>query len=445
MNSVKQIMAWMIALCSILSFQSCIDREFDEPPACVEPGLTANTTIADLKALFNQNLVTITDSLIISGKVVADDESGNFYKQIAVEDATGGITVLIDGSSLFNSFPVGRTIFIKCKGLMLDDYNGLIQLGGSVDNSGVSPQLGGIPATLMDDYFAKGCDFTAPVPTIVSIGDLNNNHQSRLVTLENVEFDAASQGQPWADAVTQNTVNHNLVDCDGLSLIVRTSGYANFAADILPTGNGRITGIYSVYGADGQLFVRTLDDAIMNDTLCNEQVIIPGGDPVDSVSEDFESVTNNEDIDLQNWTNYYVTGGRKWQGKYFATDNNSYAQATAYSTGSAIPEMEAWLITPPLNMDVITTMTLLTATSFWVHDGLSVKYSPDYNGTNVESATWLPLSLTLAGSSSASNDWVASGNVDLTAYNGVGYIGFCYTGNSISLTSTFRLDDIDIH
>lgn len=60
-----------------------------------------------------------------------DDRSGNYYKTLVIQDATGGIEVKFDGY-LYNQFPVGRQVYIKCKGLVLTDYAGLTQLAGSV-------------------------------------------------------------------------------------------------------------------------------------------------------------------------------------------------------------------------------------------------------------------------------------------------------------------------
>lgn len=443
MNFFKKVFSLALLACGLLTFNACVDRDFDEPPSCVEAGLTATHTIAELKALYTGSLLTITEDIIVSGKVVADDESGNFFEQLVIQDATGGISVKINGSNLFNSYPIGRTVYLKCKGLILGDYNDLIQIGGAMDNSGSTPALDGIPVTLLETYLFKGCDFTTLAPTTVTLTQLNNTYQNKLVTIEGVEFDGASQGQTWANAVTLSSVNLTIEDCNGFSLIVRSSGYSSFASDVVPSGNGSITGIYSVFGADGQLLIRDLTDVNMNDTLCDGNIVIPPtGDPLTSLNEDFSSVTTNVDINFSGWTNYYVDGGRKWRGKIF--ESEAYAQATAYSTGSPVENMEAWLITPPLNMDVITNMSLNTSNAFWMHNGLSIWISTDYDGTNVTSATWQELDCTIAGQSAGNYNWVPSGDINLSAYNGTAYIGFKYVGNSTSQTTNYQIDDIVI-
>ena len=100
----------LFALLISLTTWGCIDREFDEPPVGELPDLEANATIAQLKALHTlggaSNLVT--EDWIVDGVVVADDESGNFFKNIVIQDETGGIAIRLNSTGLYNDFPVGR-------------------------------------------------------------------------------------------------------------------------------------------------------------------------------------------------------------------------------------------------------------------------------------------------------------------------------------------------
>jgi hypothetical protein len=41
----------------------------------------------------------------------------------------------MDGSGLYTSYPVGRKVAVKLKGLWLGDYAKMIQLGAAVDRS----------------------------------------------------------------------------------------------------------------------------------------------------------------------------------------------------------------------------------------------------------------------------------------------------------------------
>lgn len=114
----------------------------------------------------------ITSDLIISGIVVADDKSGNLYKQLFIEDATGGLQILLDANSLYGTYPVGRRIFIKCKDLCLSDYNNTMELGVKALVGGV-PSLEGIPANLISKYVVGGSINNPVVPVVVTYAELN--------------------------------------------------------------------------------------------------------------------------------------------------------------------------------------------------------------------------------------------------------------------------------
>ncbi len=251
---------------------ACVKQEFDAPPE--EPkssDLTATISIKELKAFHKIQgaFDKITDEKwIVEGVVVADDQSGNYYKTIVIQDATAGIDIRLDATSLYNEFPVGRKVFIKCKDLTISDYNGQIQLGGGTfkNNSGFD-QLAGIEQLLIPTYVFKGALNQKITPREVKIGELTSDMMSTLVTLKDVEF--ADPTVTYADGVKKLTQNRTIVDCDISTVALRTSGYANFANDKVPQGKGTLTGIFSVFGTTNQFFIRDPSDAKMTDTRCN--------------------------------------------------------------------------------------------------------------------------------------------------------------------------------
>ena len=163
----------LVAAAGIVTITSCRDDEFDAPPAGgTDPNLVANTTIADLKAgyVYDQ-FDTIKTEKIISGIVTADDKSGNFYKTIIIQDETAAIAIRLDVSDYYTKYPIGRRIFVKCRGLIIGDYNNLIQLGGFIDYSDpVQPSVEPIPFTLVDKYIFPGVSGLSVAPKNVTIG-----------------------------------------------------------------------------------------------------------------------------------------------------------------------------------------------------------------------------------------------------------------------------------
>src|ERR1044071_3449522 len=88
------------------------NKEFDAPPAYVPPDLTPTLTIAELKARhITGSYEVLANDDILEGVVVANDSSGNFYKQIIIEDTSAGIAINIDDYNLYTSYPEGRQVF----------------------------------------------------------------------------------------------------------------------------------------------------------------------------------------------------------------------------------------------------------------------------------------------------------------------------------------------
>jgi hypothetical protein len=107
--------------------------------------------------------------------------------------------------------------------------------------------------------------------------------------------------------------------------------------------------------------------------------------------------------------------------------------------------METWLITPGIDLTTIDTLSFRSSWAFFVHNGLSVWISTDFNGSNFGTATWTQLICTLAVQADGQYTWVPSGNVPLTSFNGTAHIGFKYVGDGTTNTTTWRIDDVVIH
>lgn len=439
MNNFLNILSFTVVL---LIVSSCLDHTFDEPPAFEPEMVEANGTVGDLlDSWVSEKFTEIEEDLIITGNVVANDESGNFYKQLVIQDETGGIQVRLDAIGLFNEFPIGRKIAIRCQGLFISDYNGLPQLS-SVTGTGVDLTSIAIPEPLIPEFVFNTSETEPIAAKEININENSSSLINTLVRYDDVQFTVGSAAKPLADIINQFSVNHDLEDCNERTMLVRTSGFASFANEFTPTGKGSITGVLSVFRGDYQLLIRDFSEISMQGERCGNGNTGTGntGDPVDSVSEDFQSQSNNQDIEISEWSNIAVKGSRFWRAKEF--DGNVYAQATAFNDTNS--EMESWLITPNIKFDNPMKMTLRTAIAFYVHDGLSVWFSSDFDGQNVNAANWTELTITKAGSSNGNYDWINSGEIDLSEFSGEGYIGFKYVGNPADGTTSVIIDDVKI-
>ncbi|HAK12014.1 MAG TPA: hypothetical protein DCO78_08600, partial [Chitinophagaceae bacterium] len=216
-------MIWLFAA-------SCLKR-FEDPADYTPPAITANMTIRELRNLHTLgNFTQVTADRVISGIVVANDATGNFYKSITIQDATAAIQVNIDGFDLNALFPLGRRVFVKVKDLWLSDFRRYVQLGGSVNRTvPASPELAPIPMALLDKYIIRGEAGQRVNPLVLNINQLSDQYQGMLVRINQVEFIPVDANKLYADAVNKVGVSRTFGDCFGNAMVMRTSGYASFA------------------------------------------------------------------------------------------------------------------------------------------------------------------------------------------------------------------------
>jgi len=260
-----------------VTFVACVKTEFDQPLVGGDgKNIATNTTIQTLKGYHEVNggFDLITEDLIIGGTVIMDDRTGNYYKTIVIQDSTGGIEIKFSNGYLYNRYPVGRKIYIRCKGLMLTDYNNLIQLvGGIVVENGQSSDIG-ITENQERTQVVRGFLGAPLTPRVVTAGQINESMVSTLITVEGVQFAKLDTAQTWGDAPSQISLNRTIQNCGNVELLVRTSGFADFAVEKTPSGKGSITGVLGIYNSDFQLYIRDLKDVAMNNPRCGQ-----GGGP----------------------------------------------------------------------------------------------------------------------------------------------------------------------
>ena len=425
MNKMKKlsVITLMGLLGLIIYMTGCVKQDFDTPPIGQLPEGKVYT-IADLRQMFSDSgAFMINYDASCYSVVTMDESSGNIYKSAYIQDNTGAVNLHLDNSG---GLRIGDSIRLYLKGVILNEYNGLFQLDQVNNDSNI--------------VILANKQYIQPKP--VTIQDLNSgDYQSQLIRLEDVQFIEQDLGFNWADEGAPG--NRTLEDCNGNTVLVRTSDYSSFADLPLPQGNGSFTAIASEYSATVQLIVRTLSEIDLDGDRCGGG----GGEPippVDEVREEFNDVTDYENIDLDGWTNVVVAGTRYWQGKSF--DANKYAQATGYNSG--LDDMETWLITPPvINTSGDKILSFKSAIAYWTHQGdnvpLKVMASTDYDGTNFETATWTELTPNLPDANSGNYDWIESGDVSLADFVGNVAIAFKYKGSGTETTSS-QIDDVMI-
>ena len=440
MKSIFHLLSFSLL---VLLVSSCVDREFDEPPFPMEDTIDVpSDQILSIRELLSlrpagQEFLEVNRDEYLKGVVVADDQSGNFFKSLVVQDGSSGITILLDDVELWNQYFVGKELFIHLENMWLGDFNGLPQIGFEPVNGSMAR----IPAELIDDVITRGETVPSVTPQDINISDISDNMLNTLVTISDVQFASGSDNAMYALSATTTSVNHFVEDCNGNEVILRSSGFASFADELTPSGNGSIVGVLGKFGSDFQLLIRDPRDVTMEDVRCDGSggttTGTGGEDPVFVI--DFEGQNDRDDFAIGGWLNVATEGTRVWQKREF--DSNGYGQLSAFQDDA--PMTEAWLISPEIVTSERGTISFRTANSFFEHDALEVLYSDNFEGA-INNAQWQSLGATIALESTGANNWLESGDIDLTALGSEIHIAFKYSGDGVVNTTTFRVDDINI-
>ncbi len=225
-------------------------------------------TIAEVKEMYANEIAygglkQVTEYMQIQGIVVGNDEGGNIYQTLYIQDATGAIKISIEQSGLYGPFSVGQGVLIELKGLYVGGYGKLPQIGTIYEN----PKNGNIQTGRMSRYLwqqhYKLIDIPGLVPTPIVVTNMNqldmDKDCGKLITLKGVEISVADGKEVYAPSGTGSTTVSRSIK--GMSnVILYTSTYADFANSIMPTGKLDITGIASRYNSTWQIQIRTEDD-----------------------------------------------------------------------------------------------------------------------------------------------------------------------------------------
>lgn len=277
MRNLKSYFSMMI-LAGVAIFSSCSD-DFDTPPMIVpQASRTANITIADFKAKYWQDEVNyikdVKDDDVIAGRVISSDATGNIYKSLVIQDATGAIAVSLNGNNLSNTYRIGQEVVIKMKDIWVGKYNSLQQIGyPEFYEKNQVWEATFLPLETFENHAElNGLPRPADIDTITTtITGLSTDAaglrkwQSQLVRFNDVKFTDADGKATFVTGGA--TTNRTIEDAGGNTIIVRTSNYASFKEDLLPVGYGSVVGILSYYGSNAsngawQLLLRSADDCI---------------------------------------------------------------------------------------------------------------------------------------------------------------------------------------
>jgi hypothetical protein len=157
-------------------------------------------------------------------------------------------------------------------------------------------------------------------------------------------------------------------------------------------------------------------------------------DPVTVVNEGFDSALPS------NWTNVKVSGDKAWYQTTY--NNNGYAAMTGYK--GTQPPFDSWLITPALNVKDATAKALSFRTQVNGYGNQTSVFEVYVMTTNdPATATKIKLNPAIATAPvSGYSDWVNSGDLDLSSYGDVVYVGFRFYATADANYATWCVDDV---
>ncbi len=433
----------------LLTMVSCVNNEIALPPIeCNQADLVVNRKVEDVRIATNTIASQYKFNDVIEAYVVSTDEFGNFFKTISFQTLATttqpaiGFSVPVDVSNLYIDYRPGNKVYIKLQNLYTDIYFGGLRIGNLFVNSINEGGIGRLSQNEYKKVLYASCTTLKESELIrqISLNEIENDLLvNTLIEVSDVQFAQEAIGRNFYESTNDvgGGTNWILEDRFGNKLICRTSSFAEFSSKKVPSGSGKVKGILTKFGSNYQLIPRSEKD-----------ISLSGKRNVPFFTENFESVVDNVNVNLPGWANIVQNGSLFWKGSVFS--GNSCAEYAI--SGTRVALNVGWLISPKIDMDIHTheILTFRAAQHNLAIDSplnsLEVFVSSNFNGSNVATATWIPIKAKLPTQSTPWYQFIGSGGIDLSSFQGKINIGFRYRGEgrNQALDGAFQIDDVQI-
>jgi hypothetical protein len=455
-NKLNNILIATLALGFLTA--GCVNDTFSPPKSadCVDPSITKTKEVSEMYAASPSNGTTlIYHNLDINGQeipdyleaiVVSSDEGGNFYKSMYLQpvDGSKGFNLSIDEVNVYTKdFQPGKKVFLKINQLAFANptsyARGLIIGTPPTDVYAVDR----IPGSKYRDFLTPTCKVYKEDDILHSITlaqALSDTYLNTLVEISDVQFKTDCATFSKIDFDTSLKITSNGTQ----TLDVRTSHFANFAGQQVPSGRGTIRGVLAKYNSTYQLILRTERDVNMTGARVETPTPPKGGTAIaysGSLAESFESyATTTTGTVIPKYVNDVTVGTRYWDVATFS--NNKYLQTSAFNSGC----LKGYFVVP-VDMTAANSFSFKSKDGYYDGQPLKVYYSTDYvPGGDITQATLVDITgkFALAGGTTSgyATTFTSSGAFQIpTELTGNGYFIFEYNGTT-GITTTIQLDDI---
>lgn len=287
MKTMKYLKLALLALVAVFATTSCMDDDWKDPNSETSPygnnsiQETNVVSIAKLKNTYGpkqkdeiNDTVRIADGTQIKGIVTGNDIEGNIYSQISIQDESDkpGIIISVAQGGLSGQLQIGQEVLINVGGLYYGTYRSQPQLGVAYHDSSKDQnypsrisradwqnrfKIIGKPdaSKIKVQVFSTNPDASKGELNVADLldADVAYKYAGCLVTLKGVEFAMGDGKTTLAPEDEGKTLGYGVTryfkgyDKTNKQIGIRTSCYADFAANLVPQGVVDVTGVLSCY------------------------------------------------------------------------------------------------------------------------------------------------------------------------------------------------------
>lgn len=287
MKTMKYLKLALLALVAVFATTSCMDDDWKDPNSETSPygnnsiQETNVVSIAELKNTYGpkqkdgiNDTVRIADGTQIKGIVTGNDVEGNIYSQISIQDDSDkpGIIISVAQGGLSGQLQIGQEVLINVGGLYYGTYRSQPQLGVAYHDSSKDQncpsrisradwqnrfKVIGKPdaSKIKVQVFSTNPDASKGELNVADLldADVAYKYAGCLVTFKGVEFAMGDGKTTLAPEDEGKTLGYGVTryfkgyDKTNKQIGIRTSCYADFAANLVPQGVVDVTGVLSCY------------------------------------------------------------------------------------------------------------------------------------------------------------------------------------------------------
>jgi len=271
--------------------------------------------------------------------------------QDATENPSTGIAIQIDENSLFERYPFGSKIYIQLNGLSIGYQKGVIELGRLNEN-----EIETLTQFLIDEHIFRSGKIESITPLPLVLSRINNDHINLYIIAENMQFPLELLGQNPITLAAENTDSFDgirpMFNCnEDLELLLSTSVFSSFKTLTLPSDSGIVRGVLTRDFSDFNFVLKmnsANDLSFTSESRCENDYFECAENNLDSsielFKEDFNEITNENQLDALGWLNVNITGDEKrWTDKKITNIDNRVLTISAFN--SDLSPLNVWLIT----------------------------------------------------------------------------------------------------